>query len=348
MEKGQSEVYRRQASHAVAIYYQIIADQPSASIDQNHPNKRKRSPSFLNGEPKYDESEPSRITPSKTKEVNHSTKTKGNPPTPSTPVRLSETRRHDKKPRGSIVAESEGSENGLSWNIAKTNLANEIKVRHYAKSTLQTYCGWLNKFQAHAKNKNPDELTDNDFKSFLTFLAVNQKVAASTQNQAFNAILFFFRHVLKREPGEIKSVRAKQKPYLPVVLTRKEINRILGNLSDPHHLIVGLLYGCGLRLFESLQLRVQDFNFDDGMLTVHDGKGKKDRAVPIPETIRKNLLEHRERVADLHEKDLAEGFHGTFLPAPAMQVRSGADPAIIRTDTKTKRAPRPITAKTPV
>ncbi|MBD3343427.1 MAG: tyrosine-type recombinase/integrase [Chitinivibrionales bacterium] len=228
-------------------------------------------------------------------------KAKRKHPIPPTPFRQSEAQGQWNKVRGNNIAEYKPSENGSAWNIAKTNLTNEIKVRHYSKNTLQTYCGWLTKFQAHAKNKNPTELTDEDFKNFLTFLAVNLKVAASTQNQAFNAILFFFRHVLKKEPGEIKSVRAKHKPYLPVVLTRKEINRVLGNLSDPYHIIVGLLYGCGLRLFESLQLRVQEFNFDDGMLTVHDGKGKKDRAVTI-----------------------LPGPPRTF-PAPAMQIGPGTD-----------------------
>jgi integron integrase len=157
-------------------------------------------------------------------------------------------------------------------------------------------------------------LTDDDYKDFLTHLAVNENVAASTQNQAFNALLFFYRHVLKKEPGDIKSVRAKRKPYIPTVLTRKEVDRLIRRLPYPNDLIVSLLYGCGLRLFECLQLRVQDFNFDDAILTVHDGKGKKDRTVPIPDAIRSDLLTHRDRVANLHQKDLDDGYDGTFLP----------------------------------
>ena len=129
-------------------------------------------------------------------------------------------------------------------------------------------------------------MTTDDVKLFLTFLAVEQKVAASTQNQAFNALLFFFRHVLHKEFGEIDGVvRAKRKPYIPVVLSREEIEAILQHLEPPYDLVMKLLYGCGLRVSECLNLRVQCFNFDARVLTVHDGKGQKDRTVPLPEMI---------------------------------------------------------------
>lgn len=183
MEKGQSEVYRRQASHAVAIYYQIVANQPTASIEKKHPNQRKRIQSPSMEEQNYAKAESSRIPSSKTKDGNHAPKTNRNQPIPSAPCNRSETRARCENVRGNNSAEYKRSEKGSAWTVAKTNLANEIKVRHYSKNTLQTYCGWLTKFQAHAKNKNPTELTDEDFKNFLTFLAVNQKVAASTQNR---------------------------------------------------------------------------------------------------------------------------------------------------------------------
>ena len=125
----------------------------------------------------------------------------------------------------------------------------------------------------------------------------------------------FYKNVLKKEFGEIKDVpRAKRKPYIPVVLSREEIDRIISNLSSPFDLIVKLLYGCGLRLFECMELRVSDFNFDTGILTIHDGKGKKDRTVPLPEKIITELKKHLEAVIILHKKDLAKGYAGVFLP----------------------------------
>jgi integron integrase len=126
--------------------------------------------------------------------------------------------------------------------------------------------------------------------------------------------LFFFRHVLKREPGEIEGVtRAKQKPYMPVVLSRNEIDIIMSKLSHPFDIILKLLYGCGLRLFECLKLRLNNFDLDGGMITIHDEKGKKDRAVPLPKIILPELRKQFDLVADLHEKDLRAGYSGVFL-----------------------------------
>lgn len=157
-------------------------------------------------------------------------------------------------------------------------------------------------------------LTPSDVKEFLTFLAVKRKVSASSQNQAFNALLFFFRHVLKKEFGEIKDVpRAKRRPYIPVVLSREEIDTIIAALPSPYDLVVKLLYGCGLRLFEAAKLRLQDFNFDAMVLTVHDGKGQKDRTVPLPERIVSDLKSQLASVVALHAQDLAAGYAGTFL-----------------------------------
>jgi len=161
----------------------------------------------------------------------------------------------------------------------------------------------------------PASLTPEEVKAFLTFLAVKKKVSASSQNQAFNALLFFFRHVLKKEFGKIEGVvRAKRKPYLPVVLSRAEIDRILENLQYPFDLVAKLLYGCGLRLSECLKLRIHNFNFDHHVLTIHDGKGKKDRTVPLPEAIRDDLKEQIDRVIALHDTDLKDGYSGVFMP----------------------------------
>ncbi|MGH8070285.1 MAG: integron integrase [Candidatus Entotheonellia bacterium] len=203
---------------------------------------------------------------------------------------------------------------GVSWRAVYTSLANDIQVRHYSPKTLKAYTQWVRHFQTLTRSKNPESLSSADVREFLTFLAVDRKVSASTQNLAFNALLFFYRHVLNKEFGTVEGVvRAKRKPYVPVVLSREEIETILQYLPPPYDLVVKLLYGCGLRLSECLQLRVQCFNFDAGVLTIHDGKGGKDRTVPLPETILPELRAQLESLKDLHQRDLERDYTGVFL-----------------------------------
>ena len=150
-------------------------------------------------------------------------------------------------------------------------------------------------------------------KAYLTYLAVKCKVSASTQNQAFNALLFLFRHILKKDFGDHKDIpRANKSKYIPVVLSLKKIDAVLKHLKHPYDLVVKLLYGCGLRLFECVKLRVKNFNFDAGILTVH-GKSSKDRTMPIPQTIIPELTVQLEVVQKLHDADLAAGYTGVFL-----------------------------------
>ncbi|MDY6986870.1 MAG: integron integrase [Thermodesulfobacteriota bacterium] len=224
--------------------------------------------------------------------------------------------KHGDEPHGARAVQSRQriSGRGASWEAQYASLANAIKVRHYSPKTLNTYRGWVRKFQAFTKSKQPLSLSTDDVKEFLTFLAVKRKVASSTQNQAFNALLFFFRHVLGKEFGAVDGVvRAKRKPYVPVVLSREEIDAIIKHLPPPYDLVAKLLYGCGLRLFECLNLRVHCFNFDAGILTVHDGKGQKDRTVPLPETVIPELQDQLEFVKDVHQRDLARDYDGVFL-----------------------------------
>jgi integron integrase len=167
--------------------------------------------------------------------------------------------------------------------------------------------------QRFLKNKPPKSLSSEEVKEYLTYLAVQCRVSASTQNQAFNALVFLFRHALKQDFGDYQDVpRAKKSKYIPVVLSRKEIEALLKHLQYPYDLVVKLLYGCGLRLFECLQLRVKDFNFEVGILAVH-GKGKKDRTVPLPETIVPELTSQLEVVKNIHDQDLSAGYTGVFL-----------------------------------
>ncbi len=200
-----------------------------------------------------------------------------------------------------------------AWDALIDKLAAEITTRHYSRKTLKAYADWGRKFQSYLKNKPPDELSAADVKEYLTYLAVKCKVSASTQNQAFNALLFLYRHILKKDFGDHKDIpRAKRSNYIPIVLSRNEIDSVLKQLSHPYQLVVKLLYGCGLRLFEGVKLRVMDFNFDAGMLTVR-GKGNKSRTVPIPQTIIPELMAQFESIKKLHDEDLKTGYAGVFL-----------------------------------
>ena len=202
-----------------------------------------------------------------------------------------------------------------SWVSVYDKLNSAVKVRHYSPTTLVAYKNWARKFQAFTKSKDSHLLNMNDVKGFLTHLAVERKVSVSSQNQAFNALLFLFRHVLEKEFERVEGVvRAKRKPYIPVVMSRKEVNRIIARLNYPYDLIVKLLYGCGLRLFECMKLRVQDLNFDMQRITIHDGKGKKDRTVPLPQKLAHELKTQIKTTARVHQEDLQAGYAGTFLP----------------------------------
>ena len=200
-----------------------------------------------------------------------------------------------------------------AWDKIIEQLAAEIKLRHYSRNTLKHYADWTRKFQSYLKNKPPETLSPSEVKAYLTYLAVNCKVSSSHQNLAFNALLFLYRHVLNKDFGTHKDIpRAKKSNYIPVVLSRPEIDEVLKRLSHPYKLIAQLQYGCGLRINEGVSLRVKDFNFDAGILTVR-GKGDKTRTVPIPQRIMPELLAQLEVVKKLHGEDLAGGFAGVFL-----------------------------------
>lgn len=201
-----------------------------------------------------------------------------------------------------------------AWKPVYIKLSNEIKVRHYSPKTYNAYSNWVRKFQQYLKGKPPETLDVKDVKSFLTHLAVERKVSASSQNQAFNALLFFFRHILGKEFGKVEGVvRAKRKPYIPVVLSRPEIDLVIGKLRYPYDLVVKLLYGCGLRLAECMNIRINNFNMDMGVLTIHDGKGKKDRTVPLPEAVMPEISRQFEVVGRIHRQDFEEGTSGVFM-----------------------------------
>jgi len=221
-------------------------------------------------------------------------------------------------PRGQVtsVAATEATLTGASWVSVYEHLDTGITVRHYSRKTLQAYTEWTRKFQTFTESKDPERLSMDDVKAFLSFLAVKKKVAASSQNQAFNALLFLFKHVRAKEFGKVEGVvRAKRTKYIPVVLSRAEVDRVFRCLAYPYDLVVKLLYGGGLRLFECLKLRVQDLNFEMKVLTVHHGKGRKDRTVPLPQVLVPELIAQMETVKRVHREDLAAGYAAPSYPA---------------------------------
>jgi len=152
-----------------------------------------------------------------------------------------------------------------NWPALYARIASEIKLRHYSCNTLKSYLSWVRKLEGFTEAKPPASLTVEDVKAFLTHLAADRHVSTSSQNQAFNALLFVFRHALGKEFGMVDGVvRAKKRPSVPVVLSRDEVARLLALLAPPFELPAQLLYGCGLRLFECLKLRVQDVNLEMG------------------------------------------------------------------------------------
>ena len=211
--------------------------------------------------------------------------------------------------------EDELKSTGANWIEVYEGLSSAIEARHYSSKTLIAYKIWIQKFQAFTKDKEPQLLSMDDAKAFLSFLATHKKISASSQNQAFNALLFLFRNILEKEFTKSEDVvRAKRKNHIPVVLSREEVDYIIARLNKPYSLVAKLLYGCGLCLSECLKLRVQDLNFTTMILTVHDGKGQKDRAVPLPQVLVPELQMQLKQIVQLYEEDLTAGYAGTFLP----------------------------------
>ena len=203
----------------------------------------------------------------------------------------------------------------VSWQREYQELETEIKLRNYSAKTLRVYRFWVTRFQAFVRSRPTTHLSNQEVRGFLSSLAVQHGVSASSQNQAFNSLLFFFRHVLHRDFGEIDGVvRAKRHRYIPVVLSRGEVEAVLAHLEPPYRLVVLLLYGCGLRLAECVNLRIHCFNLEAMLLTVHDGKGQKDRTVPLPARALPEIRAQMEEVRRLHTRDLEDNYAGVFLP----------------------------------
>lgn len=190
-----------------------------------------------------------------------------------------------------------------------------VRVRHYSLRTEQAYVAWIRRFILANGKRHPRDLGELEVELFLTRLATDGQVAAGTQNQALAALLFLYREVLKLELPWMESVvRAKRPSRVPTVLSREEVTRLLALMDGQTGLMASLLYGTGMRLLECVRLRVKDVDFGRNEITVRNGKGGKDRRVPLPMRLRDALQAAVERVRILHERDLLRGFGVVWLP----------------------------------
>lgn len=186
---------------------------------------------------------------------------------------------------------------------------------HYSLHTERAYVRWIKRYVLFHGTVHPRQLSTQDVEAFLNHLAVDREVAASTQNQALNALIFLYRRVLKVDLGEMEGIeRASRRRNLPVVLTRKEVRAVLDNIRGTNRLVALLLYGSGLRLSEALRLRVKDVDFGCGQVIIRDGKGGKDRRSVLPTRLHDDLKRHLRKVKVLHEEDIVQGYGSVYLP----------------------------------
>jgi integron integrase len=201
-----------------------------------------------------------------------------------------------------------------------------MRLKHYSIRTERSYADWVRRYVRFHGMRSREEMfpPEPKMEAFLSDLAVNGKVAVSTQNQAFNALLFVYREVLHAQVGNIESVRATRPARVPTVLTRQEVQQVIGLMSGTPQLVVKLLYGGGLRLLEGLRLRVHDVDFQMRQLTVRDGKGARDRYTVLPQKVVPPLQEHLQRVKALHDEDLQKGYGAVYLPGALERKYPGA------------------------
>jgi integron integrase len=189
-----------------------------------------------------------------------------------------------------------------------------LRVRHYALTTEACYVDWITRFILFHNKRHPRDMGGAEVEQFLTDLAVRGHVAASTQNQALNALVFLYKQVLEIELARIDAVRARRPKRLPVVLAAEEVQRVLAKIEGVFLIMAQLLYGCGLRVLECCRLRMKDISFERGQIMVRAGKGNKDRIVMLPRLVRESLRKQMEWRSMVHERDLARGVARVELP----------------------------------
>jgi len=201
----------------------------------------------------------------------------------------------------------------------------EVRVRHYSIRTEHAYCDWVKRYCHFHDLRHPKDMGAPEINAFLSYLATDCNVAASTQNQALNALVFLYKRVLDRDPGDLGHViRAKRPQKLPVVLSLDEVARLLANLNGVQRIMAELMYATGMRIIELVRLRVKDIDFERNQIVVREGKGKKDRTAPLPPELVADLKKQVARVQQLHRQDLREGFGEVFLPYALSRKYPGA------------------------
>ena len=189
------------------------------------------------------------------------------------------------------------------------------RTEHYAYRTEETYLKWVKRYIAYHRNRHPREMGAEEVRQFLSHLAVDRKVTASSQNQALSAILFLYRKVLNIDlPWMVDVVRAKRSQRMPVVLSRDEVRRVLECMTGRPRLMASMCYGSGLRMVECLRLRIKDIDFDYRQVVVRDGKGSKDRVTVLADDLRPQIEAQMDEVGRLLKKDVALGKNGVSLP----------------------------------
>jgi integron integrase len=193
---------------------------------------------------------------------------------------------------------------------------NKIRFKHYSLSTERTYVHWIKHYIFFHNKKHPIEMGKEEIEQFLTFLAVQKKVSPTTQNQAFSAILFLYKEVLGVDMSScnIQALRAQERKHIPQVLTKEEVQKVTGELTGIYQLVVQLMYGCGLRMQEALNLRIKDIDFGFDKVYIWDSKSLKDRTVPLPQVLKQRLKVQVAYVEQLHAKDAADGYGSVYLP----------------------------------
>ncbi len=185
-----------------------------------------------------------------------------------------------------------------------------IRLKGYSIRTEKAYVSWIKRYILFHDKRHPEDMGKAEIEAFLPHLAMKLNVAPSTQNQAFNAILFLYKHVLQKDmPEDIDAFRAKKPQRLPTVMTREETMRVIRVMTGTHQMMGKLLYGSGLRLMECLRLRVKDVDFEMNQIVVRDGKGMKDRVTLLPESVKPSLREHLEHV----KRMLSNGVGPSYL-----------------------------------
>ncbi len=195
-------------------------------------------------------------------------------------------------------------------------MKDKIRFKHYSLRTEQVYLGWTKRYILYHNKRHPKEMGKIEIEQFLTHLAVDRHVSPTTQNQAFNALLFLYEQVLliSLKDENIQALRAKQKKHIPVVLTIDEVKEIILNVNGIYQVMLKLMYGCGLRMNELLNLRIKDIDFGYDKVYIWDSKSQKDRTVPLPTSIKDELKIQIQKIKELHKKDLIDGYGTVELP----------------------------------